>query len=311
MNLSEKILELKNISKKRGDRQILKNVSFSIDKGEIYGFVGRNGAGKSTTIKIITGMLFPDEGEVIICGQNLQKRREALRNIGVIIENPEMYSYMTGRQNLNYISSLVSNVTKSQIEELIKFSKLGSKIDDKVKSYSLGMKQRLGLAQSLMGNISILILDEPTNGLDPIGVIELKNTINTLVKEKGLTVFISSHILSEIESMCDKVIFIDNGKIISVEKIRDNLIKDKNIKNMYIKTNSPQKALEIVGEIPNLEVLKVDSDCIVVSIYNNAISNSEMLIKLSEHKIPVESFYEIKETLEEKFKNIVGDKKYE
>lgn len=195
-------------------------MNFSIRKSEICGFVGRNGAGKTTLMKIITSMLFPDEGEIIICGKNLKtEREEALKNIGAVVETPEMYGYLTGRQNLNYIASMFEDVTKDDIEEAIRYSNLGDKIDEKVKKYSLGMKQRLGLAQALIGDVSLLILDEPTNGLDPLGVVELKNTINTLAKEKAVSVFISSHILSEIESICTKVVFIDNGKIINIQKM--------------------------------------------------------------------------------------------
>jgi ABC-2 type transport system ATP-binding protein len=180
-------------------------------------------------------MLFPDEGEIIIGGKSLEtEREEALQNVGAIVETPEFYGYMTGRQNLNYIASMLENVTKDKIEDVIKYSKLGVKIDKKVKTYSLGMKQRLGLAQALMGEISLLILDEPTNGLDPIGVVELKKTIKILAEEKGVCVFISSHILSEIESICTKVIFINEGKIVGTCS--------------NLKQNLEEKFIEMMGE---------------------------------------------------------------
>lgn len=135
MENSELVLDVKNISKKRGKTSILKDVNFSIGKGEICGFVGRNGAGKTTLMKIITSMLFPNEGEIIICGKNLKtEREEALKNIGAVIETPEMYGYLTGRQNLNYIASMLKNVTKDEIEEAIRYSNLGNKIDEKVKN---------------------------------------------------------------------------------------------------------------------------------------------------------------------------------
>lgn len=175
--MNNKVLEVNHISKKRGRKKVLDDINFSISKGEVCGFVGRNGAGKTTLIKIITSMLFSDEGEIIICGKNLKtEREEALKNIGAVVETPVMYGYMTGRQNLNYTSSVLEGITNNEIEDAIKFSNLGNKIDEKVKKYSLGMKQRLGLVEALMGNISLLILDEPTNGLDPMGVFELKYT---------------------------------------------------------------------------------------------------------------------------------------
>ncbi|KEJ00177.1 ABC transporter ATP-binding protein [Clostridium botulinum A2B7 92] len=301
------VLDVKNISKKRGKTPILKDVNFSIGKGEICGFVGRNGAGKTTLMKIITSMLFPNEGEITICGKNLKtEREEALKNIGAVIETPEMYGYLTGRQNLNYIASMLKDVTKDEIEEAIRYSNLGDKIDEKVKKYSLGMKQRLGLAQALIGDISLLILDEPTNGLDPLGVVELENTINTLVKEKGVSVFISSHILSEIENICTKVVFIDNGEIINIQKM-DEDPQVNNIKNMFINTDLPEKAAEIIKSIPDIELLKVENNGVSVLINTDICDITKILITLHNEGVNVEGFSKVKEKLEDKFIKIVGD----
>ncbi|BDB00682.1 ABC transporter ATP-binding protein [Clostridium botulinum] len=307
MEMGESILNVKSISKKRGKTPILKDVNFSIGKGEICGFVGRNGAGKTTLMKIITSMLFPNEGEIIICGKNLKtEREEALKNIGAVIETPEMYGYLTGRQNLNYIASMLKDVTKDEIEEAIRYSNLGNKIDEKVKKYSLGMKQRLGLAQALIGDVSLLILDEPTNGLDPLGVVELENTINTLVKEKGVSVFISSHILSEIENTCTKVVFIDNGEIINIQKM-DEESQVNNIKNMFINTNLPEKAAEIIKSIPDIELLKVEKNGVSVLVNTDICDITKILIALHNEGVNVEGFSEVKEKLEDKFIKIVGD----
>ncbi|HDK7160282.1 TPA: ABC transporter ATP-binding protein [Clostridium botulinum] len=307
MEDNEPVLDVKNISKKRGKTPILKDVNFSIGKGEICGFVGRNGTGKTTLMKIITSMLFPDEGEIIICGRNLKtEREEALKNIGAVIETPEMYGYLTGRQNLNYIASMLKDVTKDEIEEAIRYSNLGDKIDEKVKKYSLGMKQRLGLAQALIGDVSLLILDEPTNGLDPLGVVELKNTINTLAKEKGVSVFISSHILSEIESICTKVVFIDNGKIINIEKMNEEP-QINNTKNMFINTDLPEKAAEIIKSIPDIELLKVEKNGVSVLVNTDICDITKILIALHNEGVNVEGFSEVKEKLEDKFIKIVGD----
>ncbi|RUT54178.1 ABC transporter family protein [Clostridium botulinum] len=301
------VLDVKNISKKRGKTPILKDVNFSIGKGEICGFVGRNGAGKTTLMKIITSMLFPNEGEIIICGKNLKtEREEALKNIGAVIETPEMYGYLTGRQNLNYIASMLKDVTKDEIEEAIRYSNLGDKIDEKVKKYSLGMKQRLGLAQALIGDISLLILDEPTNGLDPLGVVELENTINTLVKEKGVSVFISSHILSEIENICTKVVFIDNGEIINIQKM-DEESQVNNTKNMFINTDLPEKAAEIIKSIPDIELLKVEKNGVSVLVNTDICDITKILIALHNEGVNVEGFSEVKEKLEDKFIKIMGD----
>ncbi|EPY2304496.1 ABC transporter ATP-binding protein [Clostridium sporogenes] len=307
MAKSELVLDVKNISKKRGKTPILKDVNFSIEKGEICGFVGRNGAGKTTLMKIITSMLFPDEGKIIICGKNLKtEREEALENIGAVVETPEMYVYLTGRQNLNYMASMLKDVTEDDIEEAIRYSNLGDKIDEKVKKYSLGMKQRLGLAQALIGDISLLILDEPTNGLDPLGVVELENTINTLVKEKGVSVFISSHILSEIENICTKVVFIDNGKIVNIQKM-DEEPQVNNIKNMFIKTDLPEKAAESVKSIPDIELSKVEKNGVSVLVNTDIYDITKILVTLHNEGVNVEGFSEVKEKLEDKFIKIMGD----
>lgn len=167
------------------------------------------------------------------------------------------------------------------------------------------MKQRLGLAQALIGDVSLLILDEPTNGLDPLGVVELKNTINTLAKEKGVSVFISSHILSEIESICTKVVFIDNGKIINIQKM-DEEPQINNTKNMFIKTDLPEKAAEIIKSIPDIELLKVQKNGVSVLVNTDICDITKILIALHNEGVNVEGFSEVKEKLEDKFIKIVG-----
>ncbi|KAA8668589.1 ABC transporter ATP-binding protein [Clostridium sp. HV4-5-A1G] len=306
MPLIQKVLELKGVFKKRGKVQVLKDIAFSINAGEICGLVGKNGAGKTTLIKIITSMLSTDKGEILIEGKDLKTEREkALKNIGAIVEKPEFYGYMTGRQNLNYIAGMMESVTKDKIEDVIKYSKLGSKIDKKVKTYSLGMKQRLGLAQALMGRISLLILDEPTNGLDPIGVVELKNTIKILAEEKGVSVLISSHILSEIESICTKVVFIDEGKIVGVEKIGSNS-KASSAKNMFIKTNLSEKASEIIKNIFDVKLLEVKNDGVSILINTESCDLFTVLKRLHDSGIIVEGCFEIKQNLEDKFIKMMG-----
>ncbi|PRR86250.1 putative ABC transporter ATP-binding protein YxlF [Clostridium luticellarii] len=303
----QKVLELKGVFKKRGKVQVLKDIAFSINAGEICGLVGKNGAGKTTLIKIITSMLSTDEGEILIEGKDLKTEREkALKNIGAIVEKPEFYGYMTGRQNLNYIAGMMESVTKDKIEDVIKYSKLGSKIDKKVKTYSLGMKQRLGLAQALMGRISLLILDEPTNGLDPIGVVELKKIIKVLAEEKRVSVLISSHILSEIENICTKVVFIDEGKIVGVEKIGSNS-KAGSVKNMFIKTNLSKKASEIIKNIFDVKLLEVKNDGVSILINTESCDLFTVLKKLHDSGIIVEGCFEVKQNLEDKFIKMMGE----
>ncbi len=226
-----KVLELKNVTKIMGNRKIVDNVSFEINSGEIFGFLGPNGAGKTTTIKMITGLLKIDEGDILISSNDVKKNFEkALSQVGGIIENPEMYGYLTGRTNLEIYGRMHGNISKERINEVIKLVKLENRINDKVKKYSLGMRQRLGVAQALLHNPKLLILDEPTNGLDPMGIKELRDTLRHLAEKDGLAVLVSSHLLSEMELMCDRVGIIDNGKIIDIKTLKD--IKKQNIESL-------------------------------------------------------------------------------
>ncbi len=224
-----KVLEAAGISKKFGKNEVLHSINISLEEGEIVGFVGPNGAGKSTFIKSILGLYHIDSGSIKICDFDVQKDFEnALRNVGCIIENPDLYDNISGRKNLK-IASLMYGLKKNQksMETIIKLVKLENRIDDKVKNYSLGMKQRLGLAQALLNQPKLLILDEPTNGLDPLGIKELRSMLKEINKVYGMTIFISSHILSEIENVCDRIIMIDHGAI--VENVTIDEIKNKNI----------------------------------------------------------------------------------
>lgn len=223
----ENVLEVKNISKKIGKKMIIQNINFEIKKGEVFGIVGPNGAGKSTLIKTMLGLYKPTEGTTIINGYDVIKDFEnALQEVGAIIENPEAYDYLTAKKNMEIFSRMYGKVDKQQIDELLKLVKLEDRKNHRVRTFSLGMKQRLGIAISLIPNPKLLILDEPTNGLDPIGIKELRDLIKNVSKEKGTAVLISSHILSEIELICDRIAIIDNGEIIEIiepKKVDENI----------------------------------------------------------------------------------------
>ena len=198
------VLQVENIHKKIGKREIIKDVSFSVKEGEIFGFLGPNGAGKTTTIRMMVGLIAPTKGRIKIMGHDIQKERiKSLKNVGCIVENPDMYNDLTGMQNLKYYADLYGDITKERINEVAELVGLKDRINDKVKKYSLGMKQRLGLGQAILSNPKLLILDEPTNGLDPIGMHEFREIVKDIAKKNNSAVFISSHILSEIEQMCD------------------------------------------------------------------------------------------------------------
>ena len=215
------VLEVKNLNKSYGRKKVLNDVSFKIDAGEILGFIGPNGAGKTTTIKLILGLQLIDSGEVIINGYVVKKDFvKAIRQVGAIVENPDLYMYLTGRKNLELIASLYKDITKDRIKEIIKLVGLENRIDDKVSKYSLGMRQRLGIASALLAAPNLLILDEPTNGLDPEGIKELRDLVKKLAQE-GVAILISSHNLAELENFCTNVCIIKNGTVISENKMVD------------------------------------------------------------------------------------------
>ncbi|GAA0116065.1 ABC transporter ATP-binding protein [Clostridium senegalense] len=220
--MDNKKIEIKNVSKTFKKRRVIKNASFEILSSDICGFIGPNGAGKTTIMKMITGLISPDKGKIFVNGVDVNKDREkALFGIGAVLEIPVFFDYMSGRKNLQNLSRLNYGMTRKEqlekVEEVLEIVGLKTKDDDrgddKVKTYSLGMKQRLGLAQTLLNNPSIVILDEPTNGLDPLGMKELRNLILKLRNEKGITFLISSHHLDELQKICNKYVLIKDGAI--------------------------------------------------------------------------------------------------
>ncbi|MCL1917902.1 MAG: ABC transporter ATP-binding protein [Peptococcaceae bacterium] len=252
--MAETILRVNQVSKTMGRRLIIDQVSFETYAGEVFGFLGPNGAGKTTTIKMIMGLLDIDAGDVEICDINVRKRFEkAIANAGGIVENPETYTYLTGLQNLRQYKRMRTGVTDDRIDEVVKLVGLENRIKDKVKRYSLGMKQRLGLAQALLHKPKLLILDEPTNGLDPAGIRELRDLMKQLAGEQGISVLVSSHLLSEMELMCDRVGIISNGRIIGVKTIKELMEQTSGKQKIYRFTvNDVAKAVGILSSNENL-----------------------------------------------------------
>ena len=210
------VLELENISKTIKGRKIVKDINLTLGAAEVFGFLGPNGAGKTTTIRMIVGLIKPTLGHVRICGYDVSREFvKAMSNVGCIIESPEMYKYLTGLDNLFQYAAMDKRVTKDRIKEVIRLVGLENRVSDKVSTYSLGMRQRLGIAQALLCRPRLLILDEPTNGLDPSGITEFRKLIRRLAEDQGMTVFVSSHLLSEVQLMCDSVAIIKQGSIVN------------------------------------------------------------------------------------------------
>lgn len=237
----QKILECQNLCKSFGKKQILKDVSFEIDEGDILAFIGPNGSGKTTTIKLILGLQNIDSGSVKINGYDVEKDFvKSIEKVGAIVENPDTYMYLSGWQNLKLVANLYKGVTDDDLKAIVQTVGLENRIHDKVSKYSLGMRQRLGIARALINKPNLLVLDEPTNGLDPEGIKDLRILLKRLAKE-GMGILISSHNLAELESFCNKVLIIDNGVILEkseVKKFKDNnnkyLFKVDNTKNIKL-----------------------------------------------------------------------------
>ncbi|GAA0824766.1 ABC transporter ATP-binding protein [Clostridium tertium] len=223
--MSQYIVKTENLIKKFNNVNSVDKVNLKVREGEVYGFLGPNGAGKSTTIKMILGLIRPNSGEISVFGKSIKdNREEILKDIGALVESPSYYGHLTAYENLEILRRVLK-VSKNEIEEKLKLVNLWDAKNKKVREFSLGMKQRLGIAQALMGNPKLLILDEPTNGLDPAGIIEIRNLIKYLAKEKNITIIISSHILSEIELVATEVAVINKGKLLyqgSLDDLKKN-----------------------------------------------------------------------------------------
>lgn len=217
----ETIVKCENVCKKIGKKEILKNVSFEINSGDILAFIGPNGAGKTTTIKLMLGLQKINKGHISINGYDIKKNFvKAISKVGAIVENPDTYMYLSGYENLKMAQSLYGIHDEAELQAIIKKIGLEKRIKDKVSKYSLGMRQRLGIGLALVNHPNLLILDEPTNGLDPEGIRDLRNLLKELAKE-GMAIFVSSHNLAELESFCNKVVIIQNGVIIDSAKTKD------------------------------------------------------------------------------------------
>ncbi len=281
------ILEIKNISKYMNTRKIIDNLSFTINKGEIFGFLGPNGAGKTTTIKMITGLINIDEGEILIDGYDVKKHYEqAIQNVGGIIENPDMYGYMSGMDNLKHYARMHDGITKERIMQIVKLVKLENRINDKVKRYSLGMRQRLGIAQALLHDPKLLILDEPTNGLDPMGIRELRETLRDLTK-KGVSVLVSSHLLSEMELMCDRFCIIDGGRLKEIKSISEinSKLNDTDSRLYIVDVNKLKDAKEIIeSKFKDIRVtiskdkLKIETNKKTISLINKLLVDNDLYV---------------------------------
>lgn len=289
------ILKCENINKKFGKKQILKNVSLEVNEGDILGFIGPNGAGKTTTIKMILGLQSIDSGNIYINGYNIKKDfAKAIERVGGVVENPDLYMYLTGYENLKLISNLYKNISKERINEVVDLVKLNVRINDKVSKYSLGMRQRLGIAAALINKPNLLILDEPTNGLDPEGIKELRDILKELALKENVGIIVSSHNLSDLESFCNKIVIIKNGEIVET----NNLTNIKKVEESYI------IEVDDISKIKDVEFEKIDENNIRIHIDKKEIP--EVIKKLVQNDIKIYMVKEETITLEDAFLRKTG-----
>ena len=292
------ILECKDLCKDFGKKKILKNVSLKIEEGDILGFIGPNGAGKTTTIKLILGLQSITKGTVSINGYDIQKSfTNAIEKVGAIVENPDMYMYLSGYDNLKLVANLYKGITKERIDKVVKLVKLENRINDKVSKYSLGMRQRLGIAQAILHNPKLLILDEPTNGLDPEGIKEMRELLVKLAQEEKMAILISSHNLAELDNFCNKVCIIKNGEVIETSEI--SKIKNDERKSFRIFETNDSKMIEKLIKNIGLAFKTIDDKKIKINIDKDEVPD---LIKcLVENDIKIYEVKEEEKTLEEAF----------
>ncbi|EAC5860850.1 TPA: ABC transporter ATP-binding protein [Listeria monocytogenes] len=247
--MTETVLKLEHVTKKIGQKNIVHDISFDIHKGEVFGLLGPNGAGKTTIIRSIVGLIRRSKGTVFINGKNVDTEyKAAISEVGAIIENPEFYMYMSGWANLKQFARMSQkNITDEHIREIVELVKLTGAIDQKVKTYSLGMRQRLGVAQALIHSPALLILDEPTNGLDPQGMAEFRTLIRDLAT-KGTSVLISSHLLSEIQQITDRFAIINKGVLTHTEKMSDLL--ENHVAAYKLKVSDPVATTTVLTTLP-------------------------------------------------------------
>ncbi|MYL51643.1 ATP-binding cassette domain-containing protein [Halobacillus litoralis] len=302
--MSEPVMQLKNVKKTIGNKTIIKGLNFDIYGGEVFGFLGPNGAGKTTTIRMMVGLMKMTDGDVIIQGQSVQNNfKGAIRHVGGIVENPEMYPFMSGWKNLVHYARMMPGVTEDRIKEVVRLVGLEKRMKEKVGKYSLGMRQRLGIAQALLHKPSVLILDEPTNGLDPSGIREIRAYIRRLAEEEGVAVIVSSHILSEMEMMCDRIGIIKNGELISIQTVQDALQQTEE-KEVSIEATPLDQTMVALKEMTGKDVSRKE-ELLTFTVEKEKIPT--VVADLVQKGIQIYSVNVNRSTLEDKFLDLIGE----
>ncbi|MBU3569553.1 ABC transporter ATP-binding protein [Priestia aryabhattai] len=296
--MTETVLQVDHVSKVIGKKTILHDVSLSVERGEIFGLLGPNGSGKTTLIRTVVGLIKETKGTITVNGFPLKEQfTSAMKSIGAIIENPEFYDYLTGYQNLKHFANMHEGITAERLDEVIALVKLENSIHAKVKTYSLGMRQRLGVAQAILHKPALLLLDEPTNGLDPAGMREFRTYLQTLCREEGISILIASHLLKEVEALCDRVGIIQDGELKAVQDLSPN----RQDQGMYVEfeVSDVQKAAELLSQEFEVTMRSHIIDVAIVKEQIPAVNK-----KLVDSDILVYRITPVYETLEDSFMSV-------
>ncbi|GAB6992148.1 ABC transporter ATP-binding protein [Paenibacillus pini] len=294
--MSELVIQTRNLNKKYRGRYAVNNLNLEIAKGEIYGFLGPNGAGKTTTIRMLLGLIRPSQGSIHLFGKDLKKEKlNILRKVGSLVEYPSNYGHLTAVQNLEAIRRIL-DVPKSRIDEVLDIVQLTKEAKRPVKGYSLGMKQRLGIASALLGSPELLILDEPTNGLDPAGIHEIRELIRSMPKQHGITVLVSSHLLSEVEQMAGTVGIIREGVMVFQDTIHN--LQQQAAGGFQLKVSNPQEALQLIhaegysGELnKGALMLTKMSDQQIANVIKRLVDNHHDIYRVEENRKSLEDIF--------------------
>ncbi|GIO56241.1 bacitracin ABC transporter ATP-binding protein [Paenibacillus rhizosphaerae] len=306
------VLSLQGVSKRIGSKWIVSQLSFDVHKGEVVGLLGPNGAGKTTTIRMIAGLIGMTEGDVLVRGSSIRNDwKQAIRHIGAIIENPEFYPYMTGYDNLKQYQRMNPWISRERIDEVVRLVGLEQAMKKKVKAYSLGMRQRLGIAQALLHEPSVLILDEPTNGLDPAGIREMRDYLKNIAREEGISILVSSHLLLEMEQLCSRVVVIQDGKLVTVRSIGGGSGEavqpgQQEAMRVMFRVGRLEEAKRLLEGLDLAEVLAVNPEQseMILSLQYKDIPG--VVERLGSGRIPIYLITELKQSLEDEFLKWTG-----
>jgi ABC-2 type transport system ATP-binding protein len=290
-------LETRDLTKTFDSRTAVDRLSLQVHAGDVFGFLGENGAGKSTTIRMLLGLVKPSSGQVSLLGHDVPRYREqALRKVGAIVDAPAFYDNLTGLENLRILSGLTGQVAPHRYREVLRWVNLSGRENDKVRVYSHGMRQRLGLAQALLPQPELLILDEPTDGLDPQGIREIRQLLVDLAQQHGLTIFLSSHLLHEVERICNRIAIIDEGRMLYQGTVQSLVETDLQFK---IRTDRTEQAFQFLFEGLKLPVFKNGENHLylkvteadIAAVNHSLVSQGFQVFEISRHASSLEDIY--------------------